>query len=250
MATVVIRIAGPMLAWPQDSKHNERRTHYAPTYSAIQGILKAAAGVGRGDEPPDWLRNAEFGVRVESAGSPLEDFHTVAPLSNTLPYSWMSDSDIKRIKYRSVTGAGKANVNPIIGNRYYRQDAEYLVMLDDPTGNLARVLLEPRWFLYAGRKSCVLSWPFLLDTMYEADLDQALETFPTAVGQEGESKQAILWRESPRLADRMIKTESLPDEMQDSVAQNYMRKRRWIYRVIPEHTDSWTDVIRGNNVSK
>lgn len=100
-----------------------------PTKSGIVGMIASAMGRSREDEVSD-LAGLELAVRTEQPGRLLRDFQT------------------------EVTSKGRRMP---ISNRYYLQDAVFLVGLageDDLLENVSLALGHPCRPLYLGRRSC------------------------------------------------------------------------------------------------
>ena len=83
MATLLLRLAAPLQAWGSDSKFNIRSTGREPTKSGVIGMIAAAMGIQRNDDPKllDPLNKLKFGVRVDREGKLLKDFHMVHEMS-------------------------------------------------------------------------------------------------------------------------------------------------------------------------
>jgi CRISPR system Cascade subunit CasD len=127
MNTLLLRLAAPLQAWGSDAKFDRRGTERAPTKSGVIGLVAAALGRRRNESVED-LCALRFGVRVDQEGSLLRDYHTA-----------------KSAKAAYVT------------NRYYLEDAVFLVGLEGEEALLARVehaLRHPAFPLFLGRRSC------------------------------------------------------------------------------------------------
>lgn len=185
--TLVTRIASPLMSWGAPARFTARYSAPDPTLSALQGMVAAGAGIGRHEKWPDWIARMNLAVRIERAGETLRDYHTINP-ADTDRYRWLSESDRKNVR-TIVTAEGKTNTAPIQTERYYRTDAEYVVFWDDPTGNVTDALTEPKWALYAGRKQCVLTAPFLLGS-HPAAAAIAAGDVPTVPLREGDDTGA------------------------------------------------------------
>ncbi len=156
MSVLLLRLAGPLQAWGDSSSRFARRTtRREPTKSGVVGLLAAALGRTREDSVED-LAQLELGVRVDQEGMLLRDFQTERSLSGdkTMPLS----------------------------ERYYLQDAVFLVALGGPRSmleELDRAVQMPRWPLYLGRRSCPAALPLALGLREEyADVRAALEQEP------------------------------------------------------------------------
>jgi CRISPR system Cascade subunit CasD len=143
MATLLLRLQGPMQAWGVQSRFGVRDTAREPSKSGVIGLLCAALGRKR-SEPVDDLAALRMGIRVDKAGSVLMDFHTA----------------------KDVLKAGGGIKNTEISRRYYLADAAFLVGFESDDVSLLETLHtalhNPRWMLFLGRKSFVPSPPVYL----------------------------------------------------------------------------------------
>lgn len=130
MATLLLRLAGPLQSWGDGSRFNRRKTRTEPTKSGVFGLLAAAQGRRRTD-PIEDLLSLKFGVRCEQPGKILRDFQT-------------------EIDWRN----GKAFP---LTHRYYLSDAVFLAAIeghDNLIEALHDALLNPVFPLFLGRRSC------------------------------------------------------------------------------------------------
>ena len=146
MATLLLRLQGPMQAWGVQSRFGVRDTAREPSKSGVIGLLCAALGRDR-TEPVDDLASLRMGVRIDRAGSVLMDFHTA---NNVL-------------KASGKVGTSSGTKNTEISRRYYLADAAFLVGLESDNVSLLeelhQALKDPHWMLFLGRKSFVPSPP-------------------------------------------------------------------------------------------
>jgi len=160
MATLLLRLAGPLQAWGTDSKYNVRRTGREPSKSGVIGLLASALGRSR-DVPPDDLCALRFGVRVDQEGRFLRDFHTV------------------RRKQRT-------KLTTDISHRDYLCDAVFVVGLESPDTafieQLVDALRRPVWPLFLGRRSCPPPPPLVLGISSDG-LAEALSAVPWQISE-------------------------------------------------------------------
>lgn len=169
MATLLLRLAGPLQSWGTTSRFGERDTQLEPSKSGVIGLLCAALGRDRAEPVAD-LAELRMGVRVDREGVPMRDYQTVKP------------------PYRRATGAVEPkDGDAIVSPRYYLADAAFLVGLQgDDAAALAHInaaLRTPRWPLALGRKAFAPGAPVWLDTppwngVHPGDLAQALREHP------------------------------------------------------------------------
>lgn len=181
MSVLLLRCAGPLQSWGTRSRFSERDTEREPSKSGIIGLLCAALGWGR-DTPPDRLAALSamlMGVRVDREGIVLRDFHTA----------------------QNVLRAGGGTQDTVISNRYYLQDAAFLVGLEGEDSLLATLdaaLAAPVWPLYLGRRSCPPGAPVRLIAplghQSGVSLEEALSAYPSlAAPARGQTHLRFVW---------------------------------------------------------
>ena len=162
MATLMLRLVGPMQSWGTASRFDERETGKEPSKSGVLGLVAAALGIDRDNwadlEPLCQLR---MGVRHDRPGVPKRDYQTALGV---------------------ITGNGLAK-DPAVTNRHYLADAAFLVGLsgDDRTllERMHAALADPVWPLSLGRKSYVPSEPIWMPgAVVDTDLRTALIEWP------------------------------------------------------------------------
>lgn len=148
MATLLLRICGPMQSWGTRSRFSERDTEMEPSKSGILGVLCAALGMPR-TEPLDGgasnLAGLLMGVRVDHEGTLARDYHTAGG----------GGAGVRRAD-------GSVSRDAVLSNRYYLAEADFLVGLEGDRRFLDRLdaaLRAPRWQLSLGRKSFVPGVP-------------------------------------------------------------------------------------------
>lgn len=147
MATLLLRLVGPMQSWGTTSRFDQRDTGKEPSKSGVVGLLAAALGIDRENwtdlEP---LTGLSMGVRHDRSGIPKRDYQT----AGCAPTDTIIRADGSQAK-----GGG------VVSHRYYLADAAFLVGLEgDDLSLLERAhaaLLDPVWPLALGRKSYVPS---------------------------------------------------------------------------------------------
>jgi len=162
MATLLLRLEGPLQAWGTTSRFDERDTQLEPSKSGVLGLVCAALGRDR-SEPLADLAALRMGVRVDREGIPLRDYQTATGVV--------------------IAATGKADLGrTVVSPRYYLADALFLVGLEGERALLEQIqhaLLQPVWPLCLGRKSCVPSAPVALPGgLVERSLVDALQTWP------------------------------------------------------------------------
>jgi CRISPR system Cascade subunit CasD len=162
MATLLLRLQGPMQSWGTTSRFDERDTQLEPSKSGVLGLVCAALGRDR-KEPVDDLAALRMGVRVDREGVMMRDYQTA-----TSVFLANGNIDAKRT---------------VVSPRFYLSDAAFLVGLEGANRLLLEKIQEslgsPVWTLSLGRKSFVPGWPVQLkDGLKDLDLKPALEVYP------------------------------------------------------------------------
>jgi CRISPR system Cascade subunit CasD len=159
MATLLLRLAGPMQSWGTRSRFDDRDTERMPSKSGIVGLLCAALGRPRSASVED-LAALKLGARADRPGVLATDYHTAL--------------DVARA---SGSGAGT-----VVSRRHYLADAVFLVGLEGEEPLLERLqwaLQRPVWPLFLGRKAFPPSAPlFLPDGLRAGALRTELPVYP------------------------------------------------------------------------
>lgn len=165
MATLLLRLSGPMQSWGTQSRFRDRDTGLEPSKSGVIGLLCSALGRAR-DEPVDDLVALRMGVRVDREGTMKMDWQTTGA------------------NYPKLGKGGKVigRTDAVISPRYYLSDADFLVGLEGPNDVLRELLTalqRPRWQLFLGRKAFPPGEPvYVPDGLLEAPLEEALLRYP------------------------------------------------------------------------
>lgn len=165
MATLLMRLQGPLQSWGTTSRFDERDTQLEPSKSGVLGLVCAALGRDR-NVPLDDLAELRMGVRVDREGVPMRDFQTATGV---------------------LIATGKADLRrTLVSPRFYLADAAFLVGLEGEDESLIagihNALRAPIWPLALGRKSFVPGMPvWLADGISSLPLEQALAGYPRLV---------------------------------------------------------------------
>ncbi len=166
MATLVLRLAGPMQSWGTQSRFSVRDTGLEPSKSGVVGLLCAALGRPR-PAPIEDLAALKMGVRVDREGIMAYDYHTAG-----------------KGGFLRASGREIERKEVIVSRRYYLADASFLVGLEgDDLSLLTKLhssLRNPIWPLYLGRKAFVPGQPIWLPDGLRPgeDLLTALGSYP------------------------------------------------------------------------
>ncbi|MCO7639220.1 type I-E CRISPR-associated protein Cas5/CasD [Pseudomonas sp. S 311-6] len=175
MATLLLRLQGPMQSWGTTSRFDERDTQLEPSKSGVIGLVCAALGRDR-SEPVEDLATLRMGVRVDREGVPMRDYQTATGVIN-------------------ATGKVEKD-RTVVSPRFYLSDAVFLVGLEGDRTLLESIyeaLRQPVWPLALGRKSFVPSMPVHLpEALLDVSLAQALFQWQALVGDGKEARRFVL----------------------------------------------------------
>lgn len=158
---LLITLYAPLASWGDIAVGERRGSWDRPSRSAVLGLVAAALGLVRSDQDALDALDVGYGfaVRQDAAGGLLTDYHTTQTVAA---------SALKKVRPRTrrqMLAAGKHET--ILSWRADLTDALATVALW-PVGvprwslaELAAALLQPKFVLYAGRKSNVLGWPLM-----------------------------------------------------------------------------------------
>ncbi len=161
MATLLMRLQGPMQSWGTTSRFDERDTQLEPSKSGVLGLVCAALGRDR-REPVEDLAALRLGIRVDREGIPMRDYQTATGV---------------------LIASGKPDLRrTVVSPRFYLSDAAFLAGLEGDDALLAQIhaaLRAPVWPLSLGRKSFAPGLPvWLADGLSSLGLEQALAEYP------------------------------------------------------------------------
>ncbi|MFE2865720.1 type I-E CRISPR-associated protein Cas5/CasD [Embleya sp. NPDC059259] len=171
-SVLTLCLAGPLQSWGASARFARRTTESAPTKSGVLGLLAAAQGRDRAEDPAD-LAVLRFGVRVDQPGTRIRDYQTAehADTEKAMPVS----------------------------ERFYLADAVFVAAVegDDALVNaLYEAVRAPVYLPYLGRRSCPPDRPVDIRVHHGATLQAALA---------GEAWQASEWYRKRRR--RALRTE-------------------------------------------
>ncbi|MFB9157597.1 type I-E CRISPR-associated protein Cas5/CasD [Chromobacterium violaceum] len=161
MATLLLRLAGPMQSWGTTSRFDERDSGLEPSKSGVLGLICAALGRDRAALLDD-LAALRMSVRVDREGLLMRDYQTATGV---------------------LLASGKTDAKrTVISPRYYLADAAFLVALEGERGLLATIqkaLQRPVWPLSLGRKAMPPGPPvWLPDGIQDEAAQKVLSSWP------------------------------------------------------------------------
>ncbi len=145
MACLLLRLEGPLQSWGYRSRFSDRDTGLEPTKSGVIGLLCCALGRDRSESVED-LVALRMHVRVDKEGKLLRDYQTAG--GGTFRGSR---------SYFAPSSDGSKGKNPVLQDKWYLQDANFLVALEGDRSvldQLEQALDDPVWPLSLGRRSC------------------------------------------------------------------------------------------------
>ena len=168
LATLFLRLEGPLQSWGGRTIGRFRRTESVPTKSGVLGLLGAALGLSRQqlNARLEELNQLTMSVRVDRAGHIEEDYQTVGAKVGVLA----ANGVIKET-------AGTGEVEAIISPREFLIDASFLVLLQGDSRlieKLSAALQVPQWPLFLGRKRCVPGVPVFAGVTSNVSLSAAI----------------------------------------------------------------------------
>lgn len=138
METIRLTLSAPIASYASTPRLQHRLTDVEPTPTAIQGLIRCALGLRRGEPGPD----VQVRVVESSHAGQMRDFQTIRGAAT---YSGLS---------------GRAAIT----TRHYLTEACSVVEVSGKTDviqQIANALECPRWQLYLGRRSCVCDRPVI-----------------------------------------------------------------------------------------
>lgn len=177
MSSLLLRFAGPAQSWGGPSLFVDRiGTEQIPTRSGTLGLLAACLGASRGGWP-QWLDATRVMVRVDRAGEPCEDFHTINPVPERQEEHYVRLQALSILKrspkggptavfVRNGKGETWAGGQTAVTRRRFLADAMFLVAIEHDThlDELVSATRTPRFVPYLGRKAYPPAFPFHLGT--------------------------------------------------------------------------------------
>ena len=250
MDILVFRLYGAMASWGEIAVGEDRHTASYPSKSAIIGLLGAALGIKRDNEEKQNQLQQGYALAIEvfSNGHLLRDYHTTQVPNATGKFNFRTRRDEIIL--------GKKQLGTILSSREYRSDALALVAiraLESAPYSLEEIkehLLQPKFHLYLGRKSCPLAAPLDPQLIKQESYYDALKAYqhkpmlPMYKENIGQlSKRDFDWLGKPR--DRHYYWEGQPNDFSASLDLKHMQTRtrhdqplsrkRWQFTPRQEH---------------
>lgn len=177
------RLYGALASWGDIAVGEMRPSANRPTRSAVLGLIAAALGIDRSDEPSlAALDHLGVAMRVDDTGLPLHDYHTAQAAKTERQVVYRSRRD-------EITWNSNKELGTILSSRTYRQDSLcHIALLRTPTApahcptlKACRDALEhPHFPLYLGRRSCPPALPLAARLLTADTCAVALRASPPA----------------------------------------------------------------------
>ncbi len=243
----------------------ERPTASHPGRSAILGMLAAAAGIRRDKEEQHRDLEQSFGmaVRMESAGTLLNDYHTtqVPPQAALKKHPAMTRRDelLALAAYQKDTPKTSGT---ILSNRAYRCDALCQIALWKRQGSSLSLdqakeyLNRPNFTLCLGRKSCPPALPLQAHIVEAATLVDAylaaefisFQEFLRIIGIKGvnlkKGHRAALFWDGDGGGEEGVKI-GVPAQETFVRRDAVLSRQRWQFEERQEHHASWPQQQEG-----
>jgi len=238
---LIFQLYGPLASWGDIAVGETRHSSTHPSKSALIGLVAASLGIERRqeDEQKHLASCYRFYVKTIAHGSFLQDFHTI-----------QTAASLKKNRYHSrcdLLLRDEKLVKTILSTREYRCDAFSLIALQGEAGarytlsEIKKALLQPKYSLYLGRKSCPLSLPLYPNLIREtAGWKQALDRYWRNLQVKLENSTPFLLKSFELLSDRSAyywEGED-PHITADLIAPRYdqpLSRRRWQFSPRQEH---------------
>ena len=166
--TLFLRLEGPLQSWGERGRWSIRDSAPEPTKSGVIGLIACALGYNEDNQIRGLSEQTRMGVRVDSAGIRLTDYHTIG--------GGYAEPALLTAEGKPKKSSGQPHTE--ISQRDYLCHASFLVALqaDEPEliAQIAYYIQNPVWTIYLGRKSCPPSRPVFDGVGYHPDLQAAL----------------------------------------------------------------------------
>jgi len=231
---LVFRLYGPMASWGDVAVGTYRPTFDHPSKSAVMGLLAAAIGIRRDEDPKlrALAKSYNFAVRVDASGTMLRDYHT-----SQVPSSGSGRNKKYFATRKDELAASQKDMNTILSTRDYYCDAVYTVCLwvksDEVPYSLEileQKLKEPEFVLYLGRKSCPLAMPIDAKVVSGANIQEAfgmINSDNLLDGLQKDDSMRLYWEGTPDAGVSLMHTITRRDDP--------LSRKRWQFADRQEH---------------
>ncbi|KQO98763.1 type I-E CRISPR-associated protein Cas5/CasD [Leifsonia sp. Leaf264] len=192
MKSAVIRLAGSGQSYAS-SPFQMKSTEGVPTRSALLGLIGAALGIRRGENPA-WFEDLTIWVRVDRSGTVEVEYQTISAPPEDLAESRSKDKHASTLysgpartsNYTVPRGQGGRwevrGATTMETRRAYLSGAEFIVAIshpdDEKVATVAAALRSPEFLTYLGRRVFAPTFPYALG-IHEGSPEQLMEKLPT-----------------------------------------------------------------------
>ena len=190
MTTLVLRLSGPLQAWPAPASFDRRPTRPYPTWSALIGFFHACLGVPRPGRGQSFavhpaVAEANLLIRCDQMGTVLDDYHTINPLPARILHGDPKAKEADLAQINNMSGGTwrmpkQDRLPTALTTRGYLTDATFCVLIAphaDRLDELTQAIRHPLFSPYLGRRSCPPAAPWFLG-IYPGTLDEAAGAVP------------------------------------------------------------------------
>lgn len=197
---ILFYLWGPLQSWGSIAVGSDRPTDAVPSKSAVVGMIAASLGIRRSQKTDNVMRAIDRGldlaVRVDSRGVRGVDYQTIQSVELKRGFK-------VRTRYDELVHARKMGqeIGTILSSREYLQDAAYLLAIRakrqhiNPSelgewsslfsadgavslNRVAQALIEPKFVLSLGRKSCPAGIPIRPVRVEAVSFSDAVRRYP------------------------------------------------------------------------
>lgn len=234
---LLLTLYAPLASWGDIAVGESRGSWDRPSRSAVLGLVAAALGLEREDQPAHATLDAGYGlaVRLDAPGATLADYHTAQTVGA---------SAVRKAKPRTraeLLACGERET--ILSRRSYRQDALATAALWARVGarwslgDLGEALRRPAFVLYAGRKANAFGAPLDPAVVQAGTLREALAQRPRGV--RGLDPRRLLGGGRPASEPVEVSFDAVR-EVVDGFASGFDPIfRRDVRRDVPTHRARW-----------
>ncbi|KAI93230.1 CRISPR-associated protein Cas5, partial [Rhodomicrobium udaipurense JA643] len=190
---LVFTIAAPMASFGMKYDPGEwRNSSNRPSKSGVFGIVAAALGIEREEQHRiDALQVLNFAVRVDQPGQTAYDYHTaqVPPQKRNRRFATRADElAVPKHELKTVLSTREYRTNAFATSALWFRDG----VIEAPFSlwSIADALKQPRFNLYAGRKSHPLMLPCAPEVVEAGDVLAAFAAYDDATKRVAEFRKS------------------------------------------------------------
>ncbi|MCY4012001.1 MAG: type I-E CRISPR-associated protein Cas5/CasD [Gammaproteobacteria bacterium] len=238
MRVLLFTLYAPMASFGDIAVGERRASWSRPARSAVLGLVAGAMGVDRGDEEThrQLEESLHFGVRTETPGLAMEDYHTVQAARARKGQSFGTRREELLL----------GNLSTVLSSREWRVDSFFTVALWNrdgagvDLGDMADALNRPTFVPYVGRKSAPLGLP-LNPSVVDADTFLAAFDVRSPTSAEREVLDSVGYDQTaPRLIASDVGVPGIPNDFRVERRRDAVASRaRWQFHDRGEAVFAW-----------